>query len=85
MKLLFCKACNDIVKINVRNECICGRTKGRYLDNRNAEFSGPCIPIGIEGTSFRIALQERPHKSPGKRFDAFVIESNCKTFKEVKS
>lgn len=62
--------------------CFCGKSKGKYLDNLYAEYSGPAIPIGFANFSFVQALRNQPDKAPGKTFEAFVIEKNCPTFKK---
>lgn len=81
MKLLYCKDCGDVFSMRYEERaCICGKSKGKYLDNLNAEFSGPALPLGFHNSSFSHALKNQPEKNWGKDFTAFVIEKNCPTF-----
>ena len=64
--------------------CFCGKSKGRYLDNLNAEFEGPAIPLGFHNAHFVNALENQPEKNWGKEFTAFVIEKDCPTFQDAK-
>ena len=85
MKLLYCLNCKDIYNLtSVLKKCRCGETMGKYTDNLNAWYSGRAMPLGFANSSFIEAIRNQPEESPGKIFDAFVIERNCKTFKEKK-
>ena len=64
--------------------CVCGKSKGKYLDDLNAEYSGPAIPLGFYNTFFVNALKNQPKRVPGKEFEAFVIEKECPTFRKKK-
>lgn len=87
MKLLLCLKCSDIFSLRTEKErtCLCGSTKGKYIDNLNAEISGPCMPIGFANSSFLQALkmqrienfhQKEPTCCEGVDFIAFFIH-NC--------
>lgn len=60
MKLLMCLDCMDIFNLTYKDKfCGCGKTKGKYTDNLNAEYSGNAQPIGFANGSFRQAYQEQ--------------------------
>jgi hypothetical protein len=87
MKLLLCKICNDIFNLSTKQEkaCSCGMTRGRYLDEINAEYSGKwAVPLGLANPSLVSALRRQPRKAPGANFVAFVIEKDCPTFRKKK-
>jgi len=81
MKLLFCPKCQDIRKLLHRRVfCECGASYGNYLeDSLSAVIGGKAIPIGFDNHSFQRALENRPKKGRGERFDAFVIADHCDT------
>jgi len=84
VKLLFCRECNDVIRIvpeDIR-ECQCGKVKGRYLeDGYHAEYSGDeAIPVAFLNSSFAEAIREQPQEGGGYRFDAFVVPVKCDTF-----
>ncbi len=86
-KLLVCLKCGDIY--NLRHEeksCKCGETSGKYINDLDAEYSGPAQVIGFANNSFRAAYKRQkyedeyinPHKSlkdccMGVEFTAFMI------------
>jgi len=84
MKLLFCKNCNDVFRIQVEREriCQCGKTRGQYHDDDwNAWYKGKeAIPLGFANSTFVSALANQPETGWGKEFTAFVIQRECKTF-----
>jgi hypothetical protein len=81
MKLLYCKECHDVFAIYKKERfCICGKSKGIYLDNINAKYEGPCIPLGITNDSFQIAINHQPISGIGFNFTAFVIPKLCSSF-----
>lgn len=82
MKLLICVKCNSV--FNLKKEvktCTCGESKGNYLeDGLNAEYEGPCLPLGFKNSSLTSALKEQPADGfLGKEFVAFVIQRKCPT------
>lgn len=88
MKLLFCKKCQDIFKLQKEiRSCFCGDTKGRYLDNLNAEYSGKyAIPLRFANSTLVAAIRVyddnwQIHKEHGIEFKAFIIPKKCDTFK----
>lgn len=63
--------------------CGCGKTKGRYIDELNAEYSGNVQAVGFANGSFRNALMLQRHQDKipkpknecckGVEFTAFFI------------
>ena len=54
MKLLFCRACHDLLRLPVdgsRRYCACKKSSGRYLDEKMARYWGPCVPLGVDNNS----------------------------------
>ena len=48
MKLLFCKQCSSLFNIkNSWKKCTCGKSGGRYTDNVDITFHGPCVFLEI--------------------------------------
>lgn len=65
-------------------QCTCGKTKGKYLDNLYAEYTGPCVPLGFNNYSFHAAISNQPSSGLGSRFDAFVIPVICPTMEYIR-
>ena len=87
MKLLFCKNCTDIFSISTTKtkSCSCGKTKGKYLDNINAVYTGQfAVPMGISNPSFISALKRFAQDGGGDNIKAFLISNSANTFKKVK-
>lgn len=82
MKLLMCLHCHDIFNLNLDEKtCRCGKTKGKYIDELHAEYSGEhAIPLGFTNTSLIKAIQNQPEDGLGETFTAFVIPKKCATF-----
>lgn len=95
MKLLLCLDCSDIfLLIKEERKCKCGKTKGKYVDDLNAEISGNCNPIGFANNSFIEALKmqiiENKYYDKNKdtccngiEFKAFIIPDWAKSVKRV--
>ena len=83
MKLLFCKNCQDIVRLfDETRVCKCGKTSGAYINELDAWYSGDyAIPIGFQNSSLGTALRNQPEEGLGFNFTAFVIPKECPTFK----
>ena len=88
MKLHMCLECMDVFSLSHKEKvCGCGNTKGRYIDNLNAEYSGNAQPIGFANGSFRqsFQLQKIEDKTPkrknecckGVEFTAFFIPKSA--------
>lgn len=76
MKLVHCTECRDLYLLwKESRNCLCGKTSGRYLDRRNAVFSGAtAVPICIDNQQFADAI-----RIDGFRFDGWECE--CATFR----
>ena len=81
MKLLYCNNCGSIFNLTYGEKtCGCGKTRGKYNDNLNAEYSGEdAIPIGFNNYTFATALNSQPDNGMGERFEAFIIPKKCDT------
>ena len=79
MKLIFCTACQDVVKLQREpRTCACGKAKGWYMDNGvQAHVEGTAIPLGFNNPDLLAALKGRPEEGLGARFTAFVIPHRC--------
>lgn len=78
MKLLACKACNDVqaFETNTRT-CACGKSQGRYIDSSQVEISGPCKVLGIRNSKFQVAMM-----LPGSHdFGIFTIDEDSPVVK----
>ena len=86
MKLLRCNNCQDIFNLRRQEKtCSCGESKGKYIDNRNAEISGDCDLIGIDNHSFKKVKGWLNDKSEWVPFEAFFInEKRCSSVKRIK-
>ena len=59
MKLIYCPECQDLITVHIADEprkCECGKSWGRYLDRKVADFGGMAIPVGINNNSFQACL-----------------------------
>lgn len=96
MKLILCKYCHDLIKLNEQDRlCDCGRSGGRYLeDGHHAVMWGKALPVGIDNNTFVQACQYlnfEPEdetgavlKFIGLEFKAFLInEKECSTIKRI--
>ncbi|MEM9809391.1 MAG: hypothetical protein AAF959_29430 [Cyanobacteria bacterium P01_D01_bin.56] len=84
MKLIFCPHCHDIRKLGYDcRYCSCGESWGYYQnDGINAVVGGKAIPLGIENSSLKRAIQGRPDQGIGSRIEAFVIPVECPTVRQ---
>jgi hypothetical protein len=70
MKLLHCPQCNDIVALHTQERsCLCGKAKGKYINNQRAEVSGGHI-LGINNREF---LSTRERRNTQNTITAFFI------------
>jgi hypothetical protein len=78
MKLIFCPACQDVIKLTpCLRYCACGESYGYYTDEIKAVIGGRAIPLGIANNSLAVALRYRPETGQGFEFTAFVIPKNA--------
>lgn len=91
MKLLLCRRCSDVFKLQLRawRFCECGAVGGRYLDEAQAEYGGrAAVPLGIADSSVISALvviandclQSGRNERDRFLLKAFVIKLPCPTF-----
>lgn len=91
MKLLFCRHCEDIYRLYPSGEeftfCRCGRTGGRYIDNKKAEYfnkeENMAVPLGFDNYSFLFAINHQRYEGEGNTFKAFVIPKTAETFVKI--
>ena len=60
MKLLYCEYCQDLFTLSctVMRSCECGRVKGRYINEREAEVSQGAISIAISNQALMQAIYD---------------------------
>ena len=86
MKLLFCRHCEDIYRLypNEYSFCKCGKTGGRYLDNKKAEYfskeENMVVPLGFDNYTFLFAINHQRYEGEGNTFKAFVIPMMAESF-----
>ena len=82
MKLLLCTKCSDVFSLrHEQKTCSCGKTKGRYIDDTNAVYSGEyAVGLGFKNDSFVYAIFNRPIKGLGKTFESWVMPLDCLSF-----
>jgi len=95
MKLLLCRACQDVLKLQESpsqreaRRCKCGKSGGRYLDQLNAEFWGRhALLIGFDNNSLATAVHGGVWKGDvafGPRFTAFIIPRNAPTIRKTRT
>lgn len=57
MKLVLCQECWDVFKLAKKmRKCECGKVKGRYIDNSEAEVSGNAISLALGNGSLEVAI-----------------------------
>lgn len=82
MKLLLCLHCHDIFNLALEEKaCRCESTKGKYIDQLHAIYSGEhAVPLGFANSSLIKAIQNQPKEGLGEPFSAFIIPKECKTY-----
>lgn len=86
MKLLRCTECLDVFNLTMQEKaCSCGKTKGKYIDNLYAQYSGPCAPIGFDNNTFYNAIRNQSQEGSGVEFLAFIIPKECPTMERLSS
>ncbi len=60
MKLLYCKKCGSLFNLSSENKsCECGAVSGRYIDNRNAIYTGNAVRLGIDNKGLARIIVEK--------------------------
>lgn len=85
MKLIFCRACEDIIRLTRETRrCECARAGGYYGDNGvDATYWGTAVPLGFKNSDFQRAMLDQPERGMGERFEAFVIPKDCPTMRQL--
>ena len=87
LKLSYCTECHDVVSLSpscISRTCACGLCNGRYVDQCQAEYTGPAVPIGIGNSSLIIAVSEWVSGGHDNMdLCAFTIPRDCETFVKV--
>ena len=90
MKLLYCTECADLFSLSAKERrCSCGRSGGRYLDDRGAEIWGAAVPVGIDNRSFDAALRRQwfadrdGDQIEGSIFSAWIMPAAAGTIKKL--
>jgi hypothetical protein len=86
VKLVLCVKCWDVFKLaRVKwRFCGCKLSYGKYReDGINAEYGGPCAPLGMANGSLAHAVMHQPDDGLGREFEAFVIPKECPTMKRI--
>lgn len=90
MKLLFCKKCDDVFKLQHDNYsfCKCGQVGGKYIGELKSEYfedeKDIAIPLGFNNYSFYPAIKNQRYDGNGNEFTAFVVPKESKTFIKIK-
>lgn len=84
MKLIMCQECHDVVALVsiIQRQCLCGKSTGQYVDDINANVSGPCDVLGFNNRSLANALVN-PRQDYGTPFEAFIIPNSSRTIKRI--
>jgi len=80
VKLIICGECASLQLLRTRKvvRCDCGASQAVYLDDRNAIYSGPCVPLGIDNQELaEVLLGQRT------QFSGFRIAANSRYFRRV--
>ncbi|PZX07403.1 hypothetical protein C7437_101516 [Psychrobacillus insolitus] len=82
MKLVLCLHCQDLFNLALEEKsCRCGLTKGKYINQLHAIYSGEhAMPLGFANSSLIKAIQNQPKEGLGETFTAFIIPRECATF-----
>lgn len=86
MKLILCKSCQDVVRLqtNELRFCQCGASGGKYLNTLDAIYFGDsAVPLGFNNHSLGPAIFKQPKVGKGLGFNAFIIPEICPTFTKV--
>ena len=78
MKLIYCRACQDIIKLNMKLRlCACGKSWGRYgAGGVLATISATAVPLAINNLPFDLALEKREEDGASVPFEACVIHKS---------
>lgn len=86
MKLVYCKKCHDVFKLDSADEirtCKCKLSKGYYITSNDVEIFGEhAVPLCIGWTSFYKAIENRPKDEQANKenpayFKAWIPPREC--------
>jgi len=85
MKLLFCKGCQDIVKIGFSTKtCMCSMSKAKLVSETEAMYTGKdAYIIHIENSELREAIINQPETGEGNAFRSLVMAKFSLTNEQV--
>jgi len=73
MKLLYCPACKDIIRLRpLPRKCYCGEIMGKLLDAGDIDFTGNCHIIEINNRSLKNAINRAWLRSTNENFNIVV-------------
>lgn len=87
MKLLFCKDCSDVVKLQLFDRsCACGNSSGRYnADGDTCTVSGvSAVVIAIGNRSLFLGVLMQPETGEGPNLKAWVFAKDYHKINHVK-
>lgn len=62
-----------LISIFMKKSCSCGRSKGKYINQQLAEYTGEfSLPIGFSNSSLIQTIKDQPIEGLGKEFAVFV-------------
>ena len=74
MKLLYCKACGDIMAIRGFDRvCFCGKSAGHRTRQGGAMWSGPCVRLEYATLRLDEAIGNQPEVGWGDPLPIFVM------------
>lgn len=58
MKLMLCRHCGDVVQMRPQvRVCVCGRSRGRYLDQATVEQTEGSVSLALHNHDLRTAVE----------------------------
>lgn len=85
MKLILCKTCQDIFKLDTeKRTCKCGGCWGEYSDdNLHAKYGGKeAVALALTNSSLILGIHKKEENAPmGYPIEAYVVPENSPTFK----
>lgn len=62
MKLLNCQKCHDIISLGfIERKCLCGASRGKYINEIVAIYSGPSRILGIRNSEYKVSRPEHDY------------------------
>lgn len=87
MKLIYCPKCKDIVKLHDElRSCLCGASRGMYLNDQLALVDGDAVPLGVDNRSFLETLERSKSSKIGYEeliFLSFFFRNDAKNIRKL--